>query len=167
LARCFSISVSKRFFFQFAFDLKKIIGTMLESARGPSLRLKNISLSSGTQVFKALADESRLRILNLLLFKDDLSISDLELLLEFTQTKTARLMGILKTAGLVQSRRQDYWVLYRLKEEAAELLEGLMELMEKDSQLQKDIRACEAMESNRELTLNKLALRRYKPRYEN
>jgi hypothetical protein len=61
LARCFSNSVSKRFFFQFAFDLGKIIGTMLESGRGPSLRLKNISLSSGTQVFKALADESRLR----------------------------------------------------------------------------------------------------------
>jgi ArsR family transcriptional regulator len=78
---------------------------MQESGRGPSLRLKNISLSSGTQVFKALADESRLRILNLLLFKDDLSISDLELLLDFTQTKTARLMGILKGAGLIQSKR--------------------------------------------------------------
>jgi len=139
---------------------------MQESARGPSLRLKNISLSSGTQVFKALADESRLRILNLLLFRDDLSISDLELLLDFTQTKTARLMGVLKSAGLVQSSRQDYWVLYRLKEEAAELLEGLLELMEKDPVLQKDIRSCEAMESNRELSREKIALRKYKPRYD-
>lgn len=139
---------------------------MQESGRGPSLRLKNISLSSGTQVFKALADESRLRILNLLLFKDDLSISDLELLLDFTQTKTARLMGILKGAGLIQSKRQDYWVLYSLKEEAAELLEGLLELMEKDPVLQKDIRACEAMESNRELSREKIALRKYKPRHE-
>jgi ArsR family transcriptional regulator len=139
---------------------------MQESGRGPSLRLKNISLSSGTQVFKALADESRLRILNLLLFRDDLSISDLELLLDFTQTKTARLMGILKGAGLIQSKRQDYWVLYSLKEEAAELLEGLLELMEKDPVLQKDIRACEAMESNRELSREKIALRKYKPRHE-
>jgi ArsR family transcriptional regulator len=139
---------------------------MQESGRGPSLRLKNISLSSGTQVFKALADESRLRILNLLLFRDDLSISDLELLLDFTQTKTARLMGVLKSAGLIQSKRQDYWVLYRLKEEAAELLEGLLELMEKDPVLQKDIRACEAMESNRELSREKIALRKYKPRHE-
>jgi ArsR family transcriptional regulator len=139
---------------------------MQESGRGPSLRLKNISLSSGTQVFKALADESRLRILNLLLFRDDLSISDLELLLDFTQTKTARIMGILKGAGLIQSKRQDYWVLYSLKEEAAELLEGLLELMEKDPVLQKDIRACEAMESNRELSREKIALRKYKPRHE-
>lgn len=139
---------------------------MQDTARASSIRLKNISLSSGTQVFKALADESRLRILNLLLFKDDLSISDVELLLDFTQTKTARLMGILKSAGLVQNRRQDYWVLYKIKDEAAELLEGLLELMDKDPQLQKDIRACEAMESNRELTQNKLAMRRYKPRHE-
>ena len=75
-------------------------------------------------------------------------------------------MGILKGAGLIQSKRQDYWVLYSLKEEAAELLEGLLELMEKDHILQKDIRACEAMESNRELSREKIALRKYKPRHE-
>ena len=137
-----------------------------DSGRSTSLRLKNISLASGTLVFKALADDSRLRILNLLLFRDDLSISDLELILDFTQTKTARLMGILKTAGLVQSRRQDYWVFYKLKEEAADFLEGIIELMDKDPVFQKDIRACEALESNRELMINKLALRQYKPRFD-
>ncbi len=155
-------------FFQFAFEKipQPPLSNLPESSRSPTLRLKNISLASGTLVFKALADESRLRILNLLLFKEELSISDLELILDFTQTKTARLAGILKTAGLVQSRRQDYWVFYKLKEEAVELLEGLLELMDKDPVFQKDIRACEVMESNRELMINKLALRQYKPRFD-
>lgn len=152
-------------FFQFASANRTscILSNFAETARATSLRLKNISLSSGTQVFKALADESRLRIINLLLFKTELSISDIELILDFTQTKTARLMGVLKNAGLVQNRRIDYWVFYRIKEEAAELLEGLLELMEKDSVLQKDIRACEVMESNRELSQNKIESRRYRP----
>jgi len=99
-----------------------------------------------------------------MLFREELSISDLELILDFTQTKTARLMGLLKTAGLVQSRRQDYWVFYKLKEESVELLQDLLGLMEKDPIFQKDIRSCEVMESNRELMINKLALRQYKPR---
>jgi ArsR family transcriptional regulator len=140
------------------------LSSLTENAKLPVLRLKNISLASGTLVFKALADESRLRILNLMLFREELSISDLELILDFTQTKTARLMGLLKTAGLVQSRRQDYWVFYKLKEESVELLQDLLGLMEKDPIFQKDIRSCEVMESNRELMINKLALRQYKPR---
>lgn len=137
----------------------------VESGRFPLLRLKNISLSSGSQVFKALADESRLRILNLLLFMGELSISDVELILDFTQTKTARLMGILKNAGLVQTKREDYWVFYRIKEEAADFLENLMEIMEKDPALVKDRHAGEAMESNRELSRQKMEMRRYKPSY--
>lgn len=136
-----------------------------ENGRSPFLRLKNISLGIGSQVFKALADESRLRIINLLLFKGDLSISDLETILDFTQTKTARLMGILKNAGLIQSKRADYWVFYRVKEEAAEFLENIISLMEKDQLLQKDRTACAAMESNRELSRQKIEQRRYKPSY--
>jgi ArsR family transcriptional regulator len=155
----------KQDFFQFAFPFPIYpLSSLTENGKLPVLRLKNISLASGTLVFKALADESRLRIINLMLFREELSITDLELILDFTQTKTARLMGILKTAGLVQSRRQDYWVFYKLKEESVELLQDLIGLMEKDPIFQKDIRSCEVMESNRELMINKMALRQYKPR---
>jgi ArsR family transcriptional regulator len=155
----------KQDFFQFAFPFPIYpLSSLTENGKLPVLRLKNISLASGTLVFKALADESRLRIINLMLFREELSITDLELILDFTQTKTARLMGILKTAGLVQSRRQDYWVFYKLKEESVELLQDLIGLMEKDAIFQKDIRSCEVMESNRELMINKMALRQYKPR---
>jgi len=127
------------------------------------LKLKNFSLSFGTQIFKALGDESRLRILNLMFYKEELTISDLELILDFTQTKTARLMGILKNAGLVQSKRKDHWVFYRIKYEASELLSELLLFMEKDPRFLEDLALCKVLETNRELIVNKLALKQYKP----
>lgn len=127
------------------------------------LKLKSFSLSFGTQIFKALGDESRLRILFIMLHQKELTISDLELILDFTQTKTARLMGILKNAGLVQSKRKDHWVFYNIKEEAYDLLNDLLLFMEKDPQFQEDLALCKVLATNRELIVNKLALKQYKP----
>lgn len=99
----------------------------------------------------------------MLLHREELSITDVELILDFTQTKAARLMGVLKNASLVESRRKDHWVLYRIKEEAIELIRDLMGFMEKESQLLKDRSLAEVLSTNRELSVNKLALKQYKP----
>jgi ArsR family transcriptional regulator len=131
--------------------------------KAPFLILKSFSLPFGVQAFKALGDESRLRILFILLHFPELSITDLELILDFTQTKVARQMGVLKNASLVQSRRVDHWVLYKIKDEAFELLKDLLAYLEKESQIQKDLAICEALSSNRELSINKIALKQYKP----
>ena len=130
-----------------------------------TIKLSGFSLSFGKQVFKALGDESRLRILSLLLHREELSITDLELILDFTQTKVARLMGVLKNARLVESRREDHWVLYRIKDEAIELLNQLMGFMEKEPQVVKDKSLADVLFSNRELSVNKLALKQYKPNF--
>jgi len=127
------------------------------------LKLKNFSLAFGVQLFKALGDESRLRILNVLFHKGELSITDLELIMDFTQTKTARLVGLLKNASLIQSRRIDHWVFYKVKEEASELLGTLLEFMERESPFQSDLSNCDALSTNRELSINKLAMKQYKP----
>jgi DNA-binding transcriptional ArsR family regulator len=134
-----------------------------ENEKSPILKLKSFSLGFGSQVFKALGDESRLRILHLLFRTTELTITDLELILDFTQTKTARLMGVLKNAGLVQSRRQDHWVFYKIKEEAIDFLGELMVYLEKDVRLMEDFNMCKVLESNRELTAFKLASRQYQP----
>jgi ribosomal protein S8 len=91
--------------------------------------------------------------------------ADLELILNFTQTKTARLMGILKNAGLVQSKRVDHWVFYKIKDEASDILRDLLMFMEKEPQLQNDLALCRVLETNRELTENKLEAKQYKPVY--
>jgi len=142
-----------------------LVFTQQPNDKGSALKLKSFSLAFGTQVFKALGDESRLRILFLMLHKEELTITDLELILNFTQTKTARLMGILKNAGLVQSKRVDHWVFYKIKDEASDILRDLLLFMEKEPQLQNDLALCRVLESNRELTENKLEAKQYKPVY--
>lgn len=122
-------------------------------------------MSFGAQLFKALGDSSRLRILHLLYSQPDLSISDIEVILDFTQTKVARLVILLKNAGLVQSRRREQWVLYQIKDEASELIGYVMDFLQKDPVLQDDLANCQNMASNRELSRIKLNERFYKSQY--
>ena len=63
------------------------------------MRLKNFALGYGTQIFKAFSDESRVRILFLLHHYEELCISDLEHILEFTQTKTSQILGPVTSTG--------------------------------------------------------------------
>jgi ArsR family transcriptional regulator len=121
------------------------------AAINPQIRLKNLSLSFGSGMFKAMSDESRLRILNLMIENEMVCISDLELVLDFTQTKTSRHMGYLKNAGLVVSAKVDQWVFYKIKDEVYEIVRQVLSYLKKDQTLQKDQEAYEVMYSNREL----------------
>lgn len=133
-----------------------------DSEKPSTLKLKSVNLAFGAQIFSALGDVSRLRILNLLYHRQELSISDMEVILEFTQTKVARLMAILKNAGLVQSRREYHWVLYQIKEEALDFVGDNLEFIQKDPILLKDLAWCDHMRSNRELSIVKLENKGYK-----
>jgi ArsR family transcriptional regulator len=66
------------------------------------------------QLFKALSDASRLRILNLLFHSGELCVCDIESVMGFTQTKVSRHLAYLKRAGLVADRRQGLWMLYSI-----------------------------------------------------
>ena len=63
--------------------------------------------------FKALADATRLRILNLLLH-GELCVCDIQHVLEATQPNVSRHLAYLKNAGLVRDRRDGYRIFYRL-----------------------------------------------------
>ena len=120
------------------------------------MKLKYFNLPFGVQIFKALSDESRVRILHLLHQNQEMCISDLELVLEFTQTKTSRHLIYLKNAGLTQARKVDQWVFYYLKEEVTDMVQQLLKYVEKDALLQKDQEAYAILFSNRELAANRL-----------
>jgi ArsR family transcriptional regulator, arsenate/arsenite/antimonite-responsive transcriptional repressor len=120
------------------------------------MRIKNFSLSFGTQLFKAFSDESRVRILALLYHNKQMCISDLEHILDFTQTKTSRHLIYLKNSGIVSQKKLDRWVFYFIKDEVYDLVNQLFQFMEKDSILQKDQEMYRILYSNRELALNKL-----------
>ena len=66
------------------------------------------------QLFKALADETRLRLLSLLLAREELCVCDLMESLDLPQSTVARHLGTLRNCGLVTGRRQGVWMYYRL-----------------------------------------------------
>ncbi|MCE2708762.1 MAG: ArsR/SmtB family transcription factor [Bacteroidota bacterium] len=126
------------------------------------MRLKNISLPYGLRIFKALSEEPRVRIIHLLMVNKELSISDLELILDFTQTKTSRHLIYLKNAGLLGSRRVDQWMFYYLLEETLEILPQIFKFIQKDPKLIKDQETLEILKSNRELASNKIENNQYR-----
>ena len=65
-------------------------------------------------VFKALGDETRLRMLTLLLRHGELCVCDLERVLGITQSRASRHLRYLRSAGLVDDRRAAMWVHYRI-----------------------------------------------------
>lgn len=68
--------------------------------------MKNI-----VDILKALSDETRLRIINLL-YEKELCVCDVVETLKITQTKASRHLAYLKNAGLVTDRKQAQWVYY-------------------------------------------------------
>ena len=125
------------------------------------MRLKHFNVPFGEQVFKSLGDESRIRILSLIVRNKEMCISDLEQILDFTQTKTSRHLIYLKNAGLVSFRRVDNWSFYYLKDESTDFINLIFNYLERDPQLVKDQETYKVLYSNRELAVNKLHNRRW------
>lgn len=65
------------------------------------------------QIFKAFADPSRLRLLNLLR-RGERCVCDLMAVLKLPQSKVSRHLSYLKRAGLVESHRDGLWIHYEL-----------------------------------------------------
>ena len=127
------------------------------------MRLKHFNVSFGEQVFKALGDESRIRILNLIHKNAEMCISDIEQVLDFTQTKTSRHLSYLRHSGLVSFKRVDNWVFYYLRDETTDLLHTIFNYLEKDEMLIKDQETYKVLYSNRELAVSKLHNRKWMP----
>ena len=64
-------------------------------------------------VLKALSDETRLRILNLL-YEKELCVCDVMETLQISQAKTSRHLIYLKNAGLVRDRKHAQWAYYSI-----------------------------------------------------
>ena len=66
-------------------------------------------------LFSALSDETRLRIM-VLLSEKELCVCQIELALGLPQTKISRHLTVLRYAGLVKDRRDGLWIYYSLVE---------------------------------------------------
>lgn len=68
-----------------------------------------------TEIFKALTDESRLRILNLLI-QNELCVCEIEMILDMSQTNVSRHLNKLKNAGIISGTKKSQWAYYSINE---------------------------------------------------
>ncbi|HML31990.1 ArsR/SmtB family transcription factor [Sporomusa sphaeroides] len=77
-------------------------------------------------VLKALSDETRLRILNLL-YERELCVCDVMETLQISQAKASRHLIYLKNAGLVKDRKYAQWAYYSMsKDERLKFIDSLV-----------------------------------------
>jgi ArsR family transcriptional regulator len=69
-------------------------------------------MKTTVQYFKALADETRLRIMALLLASGELCVCDITATLQLPQSTVSRHLSYLKNAGWVIDRREGVWIIY-------------------------------------------------------
>ena len=91
--------------------------------------------------FKAISDETRVRILKLLLGRESLCVCEVMQALNITQTRASRNLGILEEAGFVVSERKGAWVHYSINS-ANEYCKSMEELLKgwlnRDTQIIED-----------------------------
>jgi ArsR family transcriptional regulator len=72
-----------------------------------------LDVRSFSRIFRALSDETRIRIVALL-SHGELCVCHIENALALGQSNVSRHLAVLKAAGVVDSRRDGTWVYYRL-----------------------------------------------------
>lgn len=101
-----------------------------------------LDVRTPSRFFKALGDDSRLRIVALL-SHGELCVCHIEAALGLPQSTTSRQLGILKNAGIVEARRSGTWMYYRLAPQVDGLcrlqLQTLSAAFGKQRQLRADV----------------------------
>jgi len=93
-------------------------------------------------VFRALADPTRLRLLNLIAGREVCVCYFVEIL-RLSQPKVSRHLAYLRRAGLVASRREGKWMHYRLEipknEAAAKILRETLNHLKDEPEMRRDV----------------------------
>jgi ArsR family transcriptional regulator, arsenate/arsenite/antimonite-responsive transcriptional repressor len=79
-----------------------------------------------SRLFRALSDETRLRIVALLTH-GELCVCHIETALSLSQPNASRQLGILRAANVVDTRREGSWVYYRLIDQEDEVVQGVLD----------------------------------------
>ncbi len=93
-----------------------------------------------TKLFRALGDETRVRIVALLVH-GELCVCHVEKALDLSQPNCSRQLGILKSAGIVDSRRDGTWVYYRITEQEHASVTSVLDVLAKTFGSERALRA--------------------------
>ncbi len=83
-----------------------------------------MNVSETNQIFKAFADETRMRILHILT-AGELCVCDIMSILNLPQSKVSRHLAYLRKCGLVKARKNGLWVYYLLKKPRNKIQESI------------------------------------------
>lgn len=86
-------------------------------------------MTDAARIFKALSDETRLRIL-ILLLTGELCVCEVMAVLDLPQSTASRHLAYLRNAGWVLDRRQGIWMYYRLNDDGQPLRRELRRVIE-------------------------------------
>lgn len=92
-----------------------------------------------TKLFRALADETRVRIVALLAH-GELCVCHIEKALHLSQPNISRHLGILRMAGIVDARRDGTWVYYQLAKQENEAVQEMLATLTKTFGAERAIR---------------------------
>jgi ArsR family transcriptional regulator len=81
-------------------------------------------------IFKALSEESRLRILSLLL-EDEMCVCEIEASLKMTQSNASRHLTALKSCGILDSYKEAQWAYYRISDSFKQKNDELWKYLQK------------------------------------
>lgn len=121
------------------------------------------------EIFKALGDETRFRIVGILLERE-LCVCEIEAILGVTQSNASRHLNKLKSSGIIVSEKKSQWVYYRISEGFITENPGLYEYLKNRAgsveKVEADIKnlrkyqftnfTCEEIEKDREKVLRSL-----------
>ena len=109
--------------------------THTESNNEKTARLGGGVVKDLAQLFKLLADETRLRILDMLGARKELCVRDLWERLGQSQPAVSHHLGLLRMAGLVDTRHEGKHIYYRLDRERFEQLMAMIQQTRVGSQV--------------------------------
>ncbi len=82
-----------------------------------------------TAIFQSLDDETRLRILALLLDADELCVCYLVEVLKLPQSTVSRHLALLKSAGWLKDRRDGVWIHYSINRSLSPIQQFLLPVL--------------------------------------
>jgi len=110
-----------------------------------------MDIKQTVDIFKALSDETRLRILHLFIKSgEELCVCELTDSLEVTQYNVSRHLKVLATAGLLEREKEGRWVYFRLAQPSDAVLHHVLQAV---GALSDDVTTRDLTELQQRLTL--------------
>lgn len=111
------------------------------------------------KALKALSDETRLRILKVLLERE-CCVCEIMQALDISQSRASRNLGILQDAGFLKARREGLWIVYSVDWQTANRYATSLAKLVKDSPVSNEVLAKDKVRLSRAVRVGPKALQK-------